>query len=63
MLSQNDKAERFRALHQGAGSFVIANAWDAGSARTIAGLGFPGARDLERCVGRHPRPARRRGDA
>src|SRR5260221_14088621 len=39
--SQNDKAERFRALHQGAGSFVIANAWDAGSARILAGLGFP----------------------
>ena len=38
--SQNDKAQRFRALHQGAGSFVIANAWDAGSARILAGLGF-----------------------
>ena len=32
------KAERFRALHQSA--FVIANAWDAGSARILAGLGF-----------------------
>jgi len=34
-----DKAERFRELHQS--TFVIANAWDAGSARILAGLGFP----------------------
>jgi 2-methylisocitrate lyase-like PEP mutase family enzyme len=38
--SQNDKASRFEALHQGPGAFVIANAWDAGSARILAGLGF-----------------------
>ena len=38
--SQTDKATRFRALHQGPGAFVIANAWDAGSARILAGLGF-----------------------
>ena len=30
---------RFRALHA-SGIFVIANAWDAGSARVLAGLGF-----------------------
>jgi 2-methylisocitrate lyase-like PEP mutase family enzyme len=35
------KAERFRALHAAPGAFVIANAWDAGSARLLAGLGFP----------------------
>src|SRR5436190_390093 len=40
MTSQTDKAARFRALHQGPGAFVIANAWDAGSARILAGLGF-----------------------
>ena len=28
--SQTDKAQRFRALHDAAGHFVIANAWDAG---------------------------------
>jgi 2-methylisocitrate lyase-like PEP mutase family enzyme len=39
-VSQSDKAARFRALHQGSGAFVIANAWDAGSARILAGLGF-----------------------
>src|SRR5262249_34002574 len=35
------KGTVFRALHQGPGRFVIANAWDAGSARILAGLGFP----------------------
>ena len=39
-VSQSDKAEKFRALHQGPGAFVIANPWDAGSARLLAGIGF-----------------------
>jgi 2-methylisocitrate lyase-like PEP mutase family enzyme len=39
--SQIEKADRFRALHQAPSFFVIANAWDAGSARILAGLGFP----------------------
>ena len=38
--TQLDKANVFRALHQRPGTFVIANAWDAGSARIMAGLGF-----------------------
>jgi 2-methylisocitrate lyase-like PEP mutase family enzyme len=38
--SQSDKAARFRALHHAPHAFVIANAWDAGSARILAGLGF-----------------------
>src|ERR671918_875678 len=38
MPLQSAKAERFRELHKG--SFLIANAWDAGSARILAGLGF-----------------------
>src|SRR5262252_8835622 len=38
--SQLEKANRFRALHQASGCFVIANAWDAGSAKILAGLGF-----------------------
>jgi 2-methylisocitrate lyase-like PEP mutase family enzyme len=38
--TQIDKANRFIALHQGPGAFVIANPWDAGSARLLAGLGF-----------------------
>jgi 2-methylisocitrate lyase-like PEP mutase family enzyme len=38
--SQTEKADRFRALHQGPRAFLIANAWDAGSARILAGLGF-----------------------
>ena len=40
-VSQSDKAARYRALHQGPRAFVIANPWDAGSARVLAGLGFP----------------------
>jgi 2-methylisocitrate lyase-like PEP mutase family enzyme len=39
--SQNEKAGRFKALHQGSGAFVIANPWDMVSARLLAGLGFP----------------------
>jgi 2-methylisocitrate lyase-like PEP mutase family enzyme len=39
-ITQQDKANRFRDLHQGPNAFLIANAWDAGSARILAGLGF-----------------------
>jgi 2-methylisocitrate lyase-like PEP mutase family enzyme len=38
MTTQQEKAERFRALH--AEAFVIPNPWDAGSARVLAALGF-----------------------
>src|SRR5688572_30102325 len=38
MISQPEKARRFRDLHQS--TFIIANAWDGGSARILAGLGF-----------------------
>jgi 2-methylisocitrate lyase-like PEP mutase family enzyme len=36
----SEKADRFRALHDNPGTFVIPNPWDAGSARILAGLGF-----------------------
>jgi 2-methylisocitrate lyase-like PEP mutase family enzyme len=39
-VTQNEKAARFRALHDGPGAFVIPNPWDVGSARILAGLGF-----------------------
>jgi 2-methylisocitrate lyase-like PEP mutase family enzyme len=39
-MSQSDKARHFRALHEGPRAFVIANPWDAGSARVLAALGF-----------------------
>src|SRR4029077_8274804 len=39
-ITQNEKAVRFRALHDGPGAFVIPNPWDIGSARILAGLGF-----------------------
>ncbi|MDH3262545.1 MAG: isocitrate lyase/phosphoenolpyruvate mutase family protein [Paracoccaceae bacterium] len=35
------KVDRFRQLHHAEGAFVMPNAWDAGSARILAGLGFP----------------------
>ena len=40
-ITQHDKALRFQALHQRTGAFVMPNPWDAGSARLLAGLGFP----------------------
>ena len=39
--SQQEKGETFRALHRGPGPFLMPNPWDAGSARILAGLGFP----------------------
>ena len=40
-IASAEKALRFRSLHEGPRAFLIANAWDAGSARILAGLGFP----------------------
>ncbi len=40
MSGQSEKAIRFRALHAAPETFVIANAWDAGSARILGSLGF-----------------------
>jgi 2-methylisocitrate lyase-like PEP mutase family enzyme len=34
------KYEGFRALHHGAGAFVMPNPWDAGTARILTALGF-----------------------
>ena len=39
-VSQADKAKKLRALHEAPGAFIIANPWDAGSARVLAGVGF-----------------------
>jgi 2-methylisocitrate lyase-like PEP mutase family enzyme len=39
MISQEQKAEAFRALHHGP-PFLIPNPWDVGSARVLQGLGF-----------------------
>lgn len=38
--TQEEKAKRFRALHDGPGLFIIPNPWDVGSALVLAGLGF-----------------------
>lgn len=39
-VSQETKGQKFRALHHAPGAFVIANVWDGGSARMMAGMGF-----------------------
>lgn len=39
-MTQRDRAARFRALHDAPDAFVIANAWDAGSAKLLTALGF-----------------------
>ena len=38
--TQEEKARRFRSLHEGPGAFVIPNPWDIGSARLLALMGF-----------------------
>jgi 2-methylisocitrate lyase-like PEP mutase family enzyme len=39
MVSQDEKGQAFRALHEGE-PFIVPNPWDAGSAKVFAGLGF-----------------------
>lgn len=39
-ITQQDKARRFRALHEAPGIFVIPNPWDAASARLLETGGF-----------------------
>src|SRR3984957_17957348 len=39
-MTQQDRAKVFRALHDAPEAFVIANAWDAGSAKLLTALGF-----------------------
>ncbi|WP_066375265.1 isocitrate lyase/PEP mutase family protein [Herbidospora mongoliensis] len=39
MIDQHDKGLAFAKLHE-AGTFVLPNPWDAGTARLLAGLGF-----------------------
>jgi 2-methylisocitrate lyase-like PEP mutase family enzyme len=40
MSEHAEKAERFQALHHGDAPLLLANAWDSGSARLLASLGF-----------------------
>jgi 2-methylisocitrate lyase-like PEP mutase family enzyme len=39
-MTQQNRAQVFRALHDAPEAFVIANAWDPGSAKLLTGLGF-----------------------
>jgi 2-methylisocitrate lyase-like PEP mutase family enzyme len=40
MMTQNEKGQAFRALHQRDRAFIIPNPWDTGTARLLAYLGF-----------------------
>jgi 2-methylisocitrate lyase-like PEP mutase family enzyme len=40
MLTQAEKGQAFRALHQRDHAFIIPNPWDVGTARLLAHLGF-----------------------
>lgn len=40
MLTQSEKGAAFAELHRRAGTFIIPNPWDVGSARLLAQLGF-----------------------
>jgi 2-methylisocitrate lyase-like PEP mutase family enzyme len=39
-VTQNERAVRFRALHEGPNAFIIPNPWDVASVKILAGLGF-----------------------
>lgn len=40
MITQQEKCEAFRDLHEADGAFIIPNPWDIGSAKLLQGLGF-----------------------
>ena len=40
MLTQAEKGQNFRALHEREGAFIIPNPWNVGTARLLAHLGF-----------------------
>jgi len=40
MVTRADKVKAFRGMHQAVRGFIVANPWDVGSARLLAGLGF-----------------------
>jgi 2-methylisocitrate lyase-like PEP mutase family enzyme len=40
VATQLERGQRFRALHQGEGAFILPNPWDPGTARLLAQLGF-----------------------
>ena len=40
-MSIEERAAEFKRLHEGPGAFVMPNPWDAGTARILAGIGYP----------------------
>jgi 2-methylisocitrate lyase-like PEP mutase family enzyme len=57
MPMQAGKAAAFQALHRRPETFVIANPWDAGTARILTALGFQGALHHQRRPRLHPWPS------
>ncbi|HSS63792.1 MAG TPA: isocitrate lyase/phosphoenolpyruvate mutase family protein [Gammaproteobacteria bacterium] len=39
-MNQQQRIEKFRALHERPGAFIIPNPWDVGTARILAAMGF-----------------------
>ena len=58
-MTQAERGAAFRALHDG-DPFVIANAWDIGSAKVLAGLGFKALATTSSRLRLHARAPRRR---
>jgi 2-methylisocitrate lyase-like PEP mutase family enzyme len=40
-VSIEERAAKFKRLHEGPGAFVMPNPWDAGTARILSGIGYP----------------------
>ena len=59
-VGQDEKARRFKALHDRPGAFVIPNPWDAGSARISAALGYEALATTSAGFAFSCRPPRRR---
>lgn len=41
IFPETDPGRIFRRLHEAPGAFILPNPWDAGTARILAGMGFP----------------------
>jgi hypothetical protein len=55
MLTQTEKGQAFRTLHERDKAFIIPNPWDVGSARLLAQLGIRKAGGIEEACLIQPR--------
>ena len=63
MVSQNEKASRFRTLHNGPGAFVIHQSMGCRVGPHSRGHGVPGVGDIKRRLRHQPRAKRWRANA